>query len=152
MELSHLTPLPITKMKVSKDRWLMTKIKYEEDLTIKDILEDMMNKTYDWINDMNDLEHVSDYDSFKNNFIQTFYEKVAYDSIFMSVSEEELFDLKYLEEINELFLSLKSLNDYYGLKLCDDNFMDYFEFIKHNVVIHEFSDDELSDEDDSLED
>uniref|UniRef100_A0A6C0FDW7 Uncharacterized protein n=1 Tax=viral metagenome TaxID=1070528 RepID=A0A6C0FDW7_9ZZZZ len=140
-------PLPITKMKVSKDRWLMTKIKYEEDLTIKDILQDMMNKTYEWINDRNDLEHVSDYDSFKNNFIQTFYEKIAYDSIFMSVSEEELFDLKYLEEINELFLSLKSLNDYYGLKLCDDNFMDYFEFIKHNVVIHEFSDDELSDED-----
>lgn len=152
MELSHLTPLPITKMKVSKDRWLMTKIKYEEDLTIKDILEDMMNKTYEWINDRDDLEHVSDYDSFKNNFIQTFYEKIAYDSIFMSVSEEELFDLKYLEEINELFLSLKSLNDYYGLKLCDDNFMDYFEFIKHNVVIHEFSDDELSDEADSLED
>lgn len=145
-------PLPITKMKVSKDRWLMTKIKYEEDLIIKDILEDMMNKTYEWINDKNDLEHVSDYDSFKNNFIQTFYEKIAYDSIFMSVSEEELFDLKYLEEIDELFLTLKSLNDYYGLKLCDDNFMDYFEFIKHNVVIHEFSDDELSDEDDSLED
>jgi len=145
-------PLPITKMKVSKDRWLMTKIKYEEDLTIKDILEDMMNKTYEWINDRNDLEHVSDYDSFKNNFIQTFYEKIAYDSIFMSVSEEELFNLKYLEEINELFLSLKRLSDYYGLKLCDDNFMDYFEFIKHNVVIHEFSDDELSDEDDSLED
>ena len=145
-------PLPITKMKVSKDRWLMTKIKYEEDLTIKDILEDMMNKTYEWINDRNDLEHVSDYDSFKNNFIQTFYEKLAYDSIFMSVSEEELFELKYLEEINELFLSLKRLSDYYGLKLCDDNLMDYFEFIKYNVVIHEFSEDELSDEDDSLED
>ena len=145
-------PLPITKMKVSKDRWLMTKIKYEEELTIQDILEDMMNKTYEWINDKSDLEHVSDYDSFKNNFIQTFYEKISYDSIFMSVSEEELFDLKYLEEINELFLSLKSLNDYYGLKLCNDNFTDYFEFIKHNVVIHEFSDDELSDDDDSLED
>lgn len=145
-------PLPITKMKISKDRWLMTKIKYEEDLTIKDILEEMMNKTYEWINARNDLEHVSDYDSFKNNFIQTFYETIAYDSIFMSVSEEELFDLKYLEEINELFLTLKSLSDYYRLKLCDDNFMDYFEFIKHNVVIHEFSDDELSDEDDSLQD
>ena len=55
-------------------------IKYEEDLTIKDILEDMMNKTYEWINDRNDLEHVSDYDSFKNNFIQTFYE--TWDMIF----------------------------------------------------------------------
>ena len=140
-------PLPITKMKVSKDRWLMTKIKYEEDLTIQDILEDMMNKTYEWINDKSDLEHVSDYGSFKNNFIQTFYEKIAYDSIFMSVSEEELFDLKYLEEINELFLSLKMFSDYYGLKLCNDNFMDYFEFIKHNVVIHEFSDDEFSEDD-----
>jgi len=145
-------PLPITKMKLSKDRWLMTKIKYEENLTIQDILEEMMNKTYEWINYKDDLDHVSDYDSFKNNFIQTFYDKPIYDSIFMTVSEEELFDLKYLEEINELFLTLKSLSDYYGLKLCDDNFMDYFEFIKHNVIIREFSEDELSGEDDSLED
>ncbi len=145
-------PLPITKMKLSKDRWLMTKIKYEENLTIQDILEEMMNKTYEWINYKDDLDHVSDYDSFKNNFIQTFYDKPTYDSIFMSISEEELFPLKYLEEINELFLTLKSLSDYYGLKLCDDNFMDYFEFIKHNVIIREFSEDELSGEDDSLED
>ena len=142
-------PLPITKMKLSKDRWLMTKIKYEENLTIQDILEEMMNKTYEWINYKDDLDHVSDYDSFKNNFIQTFYDKHIYDSIFMTVSEEELFDLKYLEEINELFLSLKEFSDYYRLKLYNDNFMDYFDFIKHNVVIHEFGDDELSDEDDS---
>ena len=85
-------PLPITKMKVSKDRWLMTKIKYEEDLTIRDILEDMMNKTYEWINDKDDLDHLSDYDSCKNNFIQSFYEKLAYDSICMCVSEGELLD------------------------------------------------------------
>ena len=140
-------PLPITKMKVPKDKWLMTKIKYEEDLTIKDILQDMMNKTYEWINYKDDLDNVSDYDSFKNNFIQLFYDKPIYDSIFMTVSEEELFDLKYLEEINELFLSLKEFSDYYRLKLYNDNFMDYFDFIKHNVVIHEFSDDELPGED-----
>jgi len=140
-------PLPITKMKVSKDRWLMTKIKYEEELTIQDILEDMMNKTYEWINDKSDLEHVSDYDSFKNNFIQTFYDKLTHDSIFMSVSEEELFDLKYLEEISDLFNEFKTIDNYYNTEIIKGDFNDLFEFIKSHTIIEEFSDDEFSEDD-----
>ena len=49
---------------------LSQKIKYEEDLTLKDILEDMSTKTYEWINHKSDLDHVQDYDSFKNEFIE----------------------------------------------------------------------------------
>ena len=48
-------PIPITKMKISKDKWLNTKVKYEENLTVKDILEDMSTKSYEWVNYMEDL-------------------------------------------------------------------------------------------------
>jgi hypothetical protein len=62
----------------------------------------------------------------------------------MSEIEEDLFDLKYLEEINELFNEFKGMDNYYGLNLLQNDFTEYFEFIKQNVVIFEFSD---SDED-----
>ena len=62
-------------------------------------------------------------------------------------SEEDLFDLKYLEEISDLFGELKGMDNYYGLNLLKDNYSEYFEFIKNKVVICEFIDDELSDED-----
>ena len=60
-------------------------------------------------------------------------------------SEEDLFDLKYLEEISGLFGELKGMDNYYGLDLFKDDYSEYFEFIKNNVVICEFIDDELSD-------
>ena len=61
----------------------------------------------------------------------------------MTEREEYLFELKYLECVNDLFLSLKKIDNYYGLDLFKDDFNELFEFIKQNVVIHEFSDDEL---------
>ena len=64
----------------------------------------------------------------------------------MSETEEQLFDLKYLEEISELFNEYKETDNYYGLDLFKDDFNRYFEFIKHNVIIHEFNEDILSDD------
>ena len=152
MNPSHL--VPITKMKISKERWLNTKVKYEENLTVKDILEDMNDKTYEWIIDKDDLALVTDYDSFKNDFINLMYNyenKRNYDNYHMSESEENLYDLKYLEDINSLFLSLKKLDDYYNTNIIKGDFNEYFEFIKTNTTIQEFSDDENSDDDDLLE-
>ena len=140
--------VPITKMRVSIDKWLNTKVKYEENLTVKDILEDMSTKSYEWINSKNDLEQVQDYDSFKNDFIHLMYNydvKHNYDMNHMSSSEEDLYDLKYLEDINSLFLSLKKLDDYYGLNILKGDFNEYFEYMKYNTTIQEFSDDEISD-------
>lgn len=68
-------PLPITKIKISKDRWLNKKIKYEENLTIKDILEDMASKSYEWILKKDDLSINQDYISFKEEFINLMYNK-----------------------------------------------------------------------------
>jgi len=66
--------------------------------------------------------------------------------IHMTDSEEDLFDLKYLEEISELFNEFKEINNYYGLDLFRDDFNEYFEFLKQNVVIHEFPDEETLDD------
>ena len=118
LDISHL--VPITKTKIPIDKWLNTKVKYEENLTVKDILEDMSTKTYEWIIDKDDLALVTDYDSFKNDFIHLMYDyenKRNYDMKHMSETEEDLFDLKYLEEINSLFLSLKKLDDYYNTNI-----------------------------------
>ena len=68
-------PLPITKMKISKDRWLNKKVKYEDNLTIKDILEDMACKSYEWILKQDDLSLNQDYVSFKDEFINLMYNK-----------------------------------------------------------------------------
>lgn len=68
-------PLPITKMKINKDRWLTTKVKYEDNLTIKDILEEMSYKSYQWILKQDDLSLNQDYVSFKDEFINLMYNK-----------------------------------------------------------------------------
>lgn len=151
-----MNPLvPITKMSIPIDKWLNTKIKYEDELTIKDILEDMNDKTYEWIIDKDDLSLVTDYDSFKNDFISLMYDyenKHEYDMTVitdMTETEENLYDLKYLECINRLFLSLKKSDDYYNTNIIQGDFNEYFEFIKCNTTIREFSD--SSDEEDLLE-
>ena len=61
-------------------------------------------------------------------------------------SELDYFELKYLEEISGLFNKLKDTDNYYGLGLFKKDFYDYFEFIQSHVVIHEFSDITLDDD------
>jgi len=66
-------------------------------------------------------------------------------------SELDLFELKYLEEISSLFGELKGIDNYYGTDLFKKDYYDYFEFIQNHVVIHEFSDDVLSEDIDDSE-
>lgn len=70
-----MDPIPITKIKISKDKWLNTLIKYEKDYYIKDVLEIMCQRTYNWIYSKKDLELITDYDSFKDEFINLMYIK-----------------------------------------------------------------------------
>ena len=147
-------PTPITKMRMPIDRWLSKKVKYEEVLTIKDILEDMSDKTYGWIISQDDLSFVCDPDSFKNDFINLMYNydvKHNYDMNHMSETEEDLYDLKYLEDINSLFLSLKNKDDYYNTNIIQGDFNELFEFIKYNTIIQEFNDSSDDEEEDLIE-
>ena len=58
----------------------------------------------------------------------------------MTEREESLFDLKYLEDINRLFVSLKEIDSYYNTDIIQGDFNDLFDFIKLSVFIHEFND------------
>lgn len=74
-----MDPVPVTKIKISKEKWLNTKIKYEEDLFIKDLIEDMSYKTYRWMYSKDDINITTDYDSFKVNFINLIYSKYSHE-------------------------------------------------------------------------
>tara|TARA_B100000686_G_C15940098_1_gene548383 strand:+ start:234 stop:455 length:222 start_codon:yes stop_codon:yes gene_type:complete len=67
--------IPITKLKISKEKWLNTKIQYEDNLNIQNVLEIMSRKTYSWIKSKNDIEILMDYDSFQSEFINLMYNK-----------------------------------------------------------------------------
>jgi hypothetical protein len=67
--------IPITKMKINKDKWLQKKIKYEDDLIIKDILKIMSRKNYLWLESKEDITILTDYKSFEDRFIQLMYDK-----------------------------------------------------------------------------
>ena len=67
--------VPITRLKITKEKWLNTPIKYEEDMKVKDIVDDMAYKSYEWINMKSDLDVVTDYNTFKNDFINLMYDK-----------------------------------------------------------------------------
>ena len=67
--------IPITKMKINKDKWLQTKIKYEDNLTIKDTLKIMSRKNYLWLESKEDITIITDYESFEDRFIQLIYDK-----------------------------------------------------------------------------
>ena len=53
------------------------------------------------------------------------------------MSNYEYFELKYLEEVNNLFLSFKNKSEIYNLGLFqkNNNFMDLFDFIYDSIDI-----------------
>jgi len=67
--------IPITKIKISKGEWLNTSIKYDKDMYIKDIVQQMSESTYKWISSKDDFEVISDYSTFETNFINLMYDK-----------------------------------------------------------------------------
>ena len=66
---------PITKMKIKKDKWLIEAVKYERYTVKQDIIEEMCHSTWSWINIQSDLEPISDYDTFRSEFIDMIYDK-----------------------------------------------------------------------------
>lgn len=66
---------------------------------------------------------------------------------------DDLFELKYLEEISQLFNRLKGMDNYYNLhlNLNDKNFTDLFEFINNHVIIYDNIDEQIDEEIDGEE-
>ena len=67
--------IPITQIKITKERWLNTQIQYEEDMYVRDIIDMLCIKVYNWTKSKNDFFLTMDYESFRDKFIQFMYEK-----------------------------------------------------------------------------
>ena len=70
----------------------------------------------------------------------------------MDSEEQGYFELKYLEEINELFNEIKEVNHYFNLRLLDHKtFIDFYEFIQRNVNIYDmYNDESISDNENDI--
>tara|TARA_Y100001970_G_C13915336_1_gene690649 strand:+ start:194 stop:418 length:225 start_codon:yes stop_codon:yes gene_type:complete len=71
--------IPIVKSKIEKDKWLNTPIQYENEFCIKDVIEILCQKTYAWMNSKNDFEVITDYESFKKDYINLVYSKYLHE-------------------------------------------------------------------------
>ena len=67
--------IPVTQIKITKERWLNTRIQYEEDMYVRDVVDMLCTKVYGWIHPKQDFFLTMDYESFKEKFIQFVYEK-----------------------------------------------------------------------------
>jgi hypothetical protein len=144
--------VPITELKIDKTKWLNTKIKYEDKLKLEDLLNDMCENILDWINTIEEYELNTDSESFKKDFKNFIYDKYLYNSKYENIDtgsyDYNYFELKYLEEVNSLFLECEKTSVYYGLKLFQDkDFMELFYFIFENINYFEESDCEYDEED-----
>ena len=70
-----------------------------------------------------------------------------YTTEYMTESEEDLFELKYMEDICHLFGKLKEIDDHLGTELLSSDYCPFFDFIKSHVVIQEFPEEEIDEED-----
>ena len=63
----------------------------------------------------------------------------------------EYFELKYLEEINELFNDFKEINKYYNLSFLENqNYCEFYDFIYKNIHIHILEDEIDSEEEENI--
>ncbi len=138
--------IPIVKIPIQKDRWLEKKIKYENNLTIYNILEKLAYDTYDWMYSNEELNILIDYNSFIEIFINMIYNcyvlnnPIKYEKLYDDEELYEYFDLKYSDDINNLLLYFQEISKSFCLDLflkSTDNYMDLFEFIYNNVEIME---------------
>ncbi len=148
--------VPITELKIDKTKWLNTKIKYESSLNIEDLLNDMCENILNWLYNLEDYTIITDEESFKRQFKNMIYEKYLYNSkseiIDTELYDYNYFELKYLEEINSLYLESKRILDHYGLDFFKDkDFMELFYFIyEYTQYLEGQEDSDDSEEEDYL--
>tara|TARA_B110000879_G_C10707776_1_gene331652 strand:- start:10 stop:465 length:456 start_codon:yes stop_codon:yes gene_type:complete len=145
--------IPITKIKIKKEKWFQQKIKYEEDLTINGVLERSCHIIYNWVNNLEDYSLIckeSFYEKLKTILYENYFYNIPLNVAINDEEDYDYFELKHLEEINSLFLKCKELFDYYGVDLFQrktDNLMNLFYFIYNSLDNFEY----LSDNSDGEE-
>tara|TARA_B110000977_G_scaffold196919_1_gene278294 strand:+ start:644 stop:1072 length:429 start_codon:yes stop_codon:yes gene_type:complete len=133
--------VPIIQNKLSKEKWLNLKVKYEE-ITLQDILKEFSDEIYYWINVQLDIYLSIDNETLHKNMITILY----HDEYKVKMYDEnyEYYNLKYNEDVYYIF------KKYYdmicidiGNKIINNNYMILFDYLYDNIKFYE--------EDDSIE-
>lgn len=133
-------------------KWLYQKVNKWDNITNKNISDELFTKMVRWINNQDDLVITIDIDKFRIFFylyLNNYRNNEYYD-------DYEYFNLKYSDEIIDLFLFFKEVTKSHGSLLLHDknnNSNDLLDFIhKHCEILEEEEEnnDELYDEEKNI--
>ena len=139
-------------MESDLNKWLLTKIDYEDNFFIKDVLEILLRHIVKWYNETNELSMITDPETFEQRWKEFLYttlnkgivkqNELAFDENF------QYFDSQYSEDISEIFEKYKEIEKFYNLDLFKDKSYDLLiEFLYEYFDIMEEIDDALEEED-----
>jgi len=143
--------------KCNQNKFLQTRIRYESDYTIKDVLNELCKDIFFWIDGTPEVEH--DYD--KDTFLDKFYKFIYYTynkrkkevfehndkETFKPYDEElyEYFSLKFSQDIIDLFMRFRETTRCYNLSLFhqyNDNSLDLEQFLFNHILVEDPYNDE----------
>jgi hypothetical protein len=131
-------------------KFLQTKIDYEENYTIKDVIDIIFKKILNWISQNYEIELIYDLHTFRvyfYNFIYSNYKPTKNDDLY-----EEYFYMKFSEDIINIYLECKEFEKSVNKTLLTSSF-DLEEFLFLTLEIEDpYYDDINSDEENNLED
>ena len=67
-----MNPIPITRIKMNQQKWLSTKIKYDDELLYNDIISEISHKIYQWIRETDDLILHEEYQVLHHQIIELY--------------------------------------------------------------------------------
>ena len=106
---------------ISFDKWISTKIKYDDSYYIKDVLNECVKDIICLVNSNTELEFDYEEQTFKDKFYQFIYQTYLnhVEDDFKPYDEDmyEYFTLKFSEDIINLFLGFKEITRRYNLDL-----------------------------------
>lgn len=137
--------------KISKDKWLNTKIKYSENI-MSDCLRYIFTRVIKWINNQDEIIYIGDFNTDYENFTEFIYNYYIppVNKLNQSDDEEfEYFDLKYNDDILNLFLDLKEYTRSKNLNLFHNSTYDFLiDYIYSIVEINDRYNDDINEYDD----
>ena len=116
----------IISKKISKDKWLNTKVKYSDNI-INDCSKYIFKKIIQWIHNQTEIIYIGDFITDYNNFTDFIYNYYLHPIQKLQQNEDELFeyfDLKYSDSIHNLYTELRDYSQGNNLTIFDNSTYD----------------------------
>jgi len=116
-------------------KWLHSSTNKYSDVTRKEVLEDMFSIIMKWYDEYPELEFVKNKALCKNNFFQFMYHNPMETT--MGDEEMEYFSLTYSNDIVDIFIQCKELQNSYTTNIIDHKMTadDLLLFLSNNIQV-----------------